>query len=338
MLPAHRFQELADHAPVLIWRVRPDMRCDYVNAPRLAFTGRSLREEMDDRYAAIHPEDVERSRTHFAAAFERRCEFKVDYRLRRHDGVYRWMMDTGRAFFDQDGAFGGYMGSCIDITDRKEAEVRAAKALSEARRAVRQRDVLLAEVHHRVKNNLQVILSLIALKARDADDGCRDALGSIGRRVQAIGVIQQELHEDADVSSIGLRDYITRLMRPLMMIHHGERATLAVEGEDARIDIASATLVGMILAELTANAFDHAFSNGSGALRIGIDRTPLGRLSVSLNDSGPGLDPDPAHKGGIGLKLVRNLARQGHIDLSNDAGPGARWTLVLPTDLPMSET
>ncbi|PSC05168.1 histidine kinase [Alsobacter soli] len=329
----HRFQELADHAPVLIWRVGPDMACNYVNVPRLEFTGRPLGEELGEGwYDVIHPEDVDRCRRHFRSAFDLRREFKMDYRLRRHDGVYRWVLDTGRAFFDAQGRFAGYLGSCVDITDRKEAEVRAAQALAEARRALRQRDVLLAEVHHRVKNNLQVILSLIALKARDVqDDDCREALESVGRRVQAIGVIQQELHEDDDVSSIGLLDYINRLLPPLMMIHHGDRAALTVNGENAPIDLATATLMGMILAELTANAFNHAFAAGAGAISVEIGRNQLGRLQITMQDSGPGFG-DEARPHGIGLKLVRNLARQGRIEIECERGAGARWTLVLPSE------
>ncbi|GGH26856.1 hypothetical protein GCM10007036_34980 [Alsobacter metallidurans] len=341
MNSGHRFQELADHAPVLIWRVGPDKMCNYVNIPRLEFTGRSLESECGDGwFDPIHAEDAERCRRHFNTAFDRRAEFTIDYRLRRHDGAYRWVMDRGRPFFDSEGRFSGYLGSCIDITDRKEAEVRATAALAEARRAVRQRDVLLAEVHHRVKNNLQVILSLIGLKARDVnDEECRLALESVGRRVQAIGVIQQELHEDADISRIGLLDYLKRLMPPLAMIHHGDRAALVVSGENAPIDLAAASLLGMILAELTANAFRHGLAAQGGSLSVQVGRSPMGRITVTMEDNGEGFDADEAAKTtGIGLKLVRNLARQGHIDIACDSRAGARWTMTLPTEAPSSET
>src|SRR4051794_13324099 len=119
MNSGHRFQELADHAPVLIWRVGPDKMCNYVNIPRLEFTGRTLESESGDGwFEPIHPDDAERCRRHFDTAFSRRAEFTMDYRLRRHDGAYRWVMDRGRPFFDSEGRFSGYLGSCIDITDR----------------------------------------------------------------------------------------------------------------------------------------------------------------------------------------------------------------------------
>lgn len=326
---------------MLIWRVGPDKKCNYVNIPRLEFTGRTLETECGDGwFDPIHGDDSERCKRHFSTAFDRRSEFTMDYRLRRHDGVYRWVMDRGRPFFDSEGAFSGYLGSCIDITDRKEAEVRATAALAEARRAVRQRDVLLAEVHHRVKNNLQVILSLIGLKVRDvSDQDCRDALESIGRRVQAIGVIQQELHEDADISSIGLLDYLKRLMPPLAMIHQGDRTALTVSGDNAPIDLPAASLLGMILAELTANAFRHGLASEGGALAVQVGRTPMGRVSVTMEDNGGGFDAEEAARTpGIGLKLVRNLARQGHIDVACETRAGARWTIVLPSEAPGLET
>ena len=127
-----RFTELADAAPVLIWRAGPERQFDYLNTPWLRFTGRSLSQELGHGWTeSVHAEDRERFDQVFAAAYRDRTDFNLDFRLRRLDGDFRWMMGTGRPFYLADGAFAGFLGSCGDITDRKEAEVNVARALAE---------------------------------------------------------------------------------------------------------------------------------------------------------------------------------------------------------------
>src|SRR3712207_6137195 len=101
----------------------------------------------------------------------------MDYRLRRHDGEYRWVLDNGRPFYRSGGDFAGYFGSCIDITERKVTEERLREALRSQEDMLRERDALTAEVHHRVRNNLQVMLGLVGLAMRHTPDpGCHAVL------------------------------------------------------------------------------------------------------------------------------------------------------------------
>ena len=118
-----RFRSMADTAPVLVWMSDTDGLCTYLNRPWLAFTGRTMEQELGDGWAeGVHPDDLARClevyRTHFAA----RRPFTMDYRLRRADGEYRWLADHGVPRFDADGEFAGFIGSCIDITDRRQTE------------------------------------------------------------------------------------------------------------------------------------------------------------------------------------------------------------------------
>jgi len=324
----HRFFELADAAPVLIWRSSPDGTRNYVNVGWLEFTGRSLQAETADGWTdAVHPDDRDRLLAVFAAACERRRAFSLDYRLRRHDGEYRWLVDSGRPFYTRAGEFSGFLGSAVDITDRKQAEMQAREALADARRALRQRDVLLAEVHHRVKNNLQVILSLLALKGRHVPES-QNALDSVSRRIQAIGIVQQELHEDADVSEIGAVDYVRRLAVPIAFLHEAQEAAIEITGDNVPLELSAAGLTGLIVAELLSNAFAHGLVEGRGRVTLQVTRVGASaRLSVS--DSGPGFDLDAAAAtGGIGLLLMQNFARQGDMTLIAHPGPGARWDLI----------
>ncbi|MEW6545107.1 MAG: PAS domain S-box protein [Nitrospirota bacterium] len=114
---------LFDDFPTPIWRSGVDARCDYFNTSWLAFTGRALEQELGDGWAeGVHPEDERRCRATYQEAFQARRPFEMEYRLRRYDGTYRWLLDVGRPYHDLDGRFAGYIGSCYDITDRVRTE------------------------------------------------------------------------------------------------------------------------------------------------------------------------------------------------------------------------
>ena len=117
---------LANAAPVMIWVSGIDKRCTYVNQGWLEFTGRSSESELARDWAdGIHPEDLERCLKTYEQAFDRREPFRIEYRLQRKDGEYRWLLDHGVPRFNADGCFAGYIGSAVDITERKlEEEVR----------------------------------------------------------------------------------------------------------------------------------------------------------------------------------------------------------------------
>jgi len=118
-----RFRRMTDTAPVMVWMSGPDKRCSYFNKPWLDFTGRPLHCELGDGWCqGVHAEDLKRCLNTYVSAFDARHEFRIEYRLRRFDGEYRWILDSGVPRFGSDGAFEGYVGSCIDITDRKRAE------------------------------------------------------------------------------------------------------------------------------------------------------------------------------------------------------------------------
>lgn len=119
-----RFRDLADAAPVMIWIVDPESECTYVNERFLDFTGRSKEEELGQGWMqGIHPDDYDATLKTYTTRFAQRQALEMEYRLRRHDGEYRWILDCGVPHFSPDGVFLGYIGSCLDITERKESEV-----------------------------------------------------------------------------------------------------------------------------------------------------------------------------------------------------------------------
>lgn len=115
------YLKLFDDFPALIWRSGLDAKCNYFNKAWLAFTGRTLQQEIGDGWIeGVHLDDLDWCVTTYLNAFKKRQPFDMDYRLKRHDGEYRWIKDMGRPFFGLDGVFMGYIGSCYDITEARE--------------------------------------------------------------------------------------------------------------------------------------------------------------------------------------------------------------------------
>ena len=129
-LSAGEYQVLVEQAPILIWRAGTDAKCNYFNNRWLEFTGRTLEQEAGDGWAeGVHPDDLKACVDYYLEHFKARKTFGMDYRLKRHDGIYRWIFDRGVPFYSDAGEFLGFIGSCIDITDKRTAqeELKAAK-------------------------------------------------------------------------------------------------------------------------------------------------------------------------------------------------------------------
>ena len=122
-LTSIEYRLLVENSPVMIWRSGLDASCDYFNETWLAFTGRTLEQEMGNGWAeGVHSDDFERCLAHYLEHFQRREAFEMEYRLRRGDGAYRWIFDRGVPFTDDTGAFAGFIGSCVDVDERRKAQ------------------------------------------------------------------------------------------------------------------------------------------------------------------------------------------------------------------------
>ena len=120
-LSLEEYKTIVETAPNLIWRSGLDAKCYYFNKTWLEFTGRSYEQEYGDGWAqGVHPEDLDRCIKIYMENFEKRTPFEMEYRLRRHDGKWRWINDIGVPSFDKDGVFTGFIGSCLDVTDKVE--------------------------------------------------------------------------------------------------------------------------------------------------------------------------------------------------------------------------
>lgn len=121
-LSYNEYMIIVEQAPIMIWRANTSTECDYFNQQWLSFTGRRIEQELGNGWTeGVFSEDFDMCLEIYLSSFKKREIFEMEYRLRRYDGEYRWIFDRGVPFEDEQGGFGGYIGSCIDITDRVEA-------------------------------------------------------------------------------------------------------------------------------------------------------------------------------------------------------------------------
>lgn len=240
------FRELADNAPVMIWRSRPDKQCDWFNKPWLDFSGKTQDELFGYGWAEdVHPEDFDRCVSIYQSAFDAREKFTMPYRLRRYDGVYRWFLDNGAPFY-RNGEFAGYFGSCIDITEQRELEEHQR--------------TLLEELNHRVRNNLQLIMSFLQLsKLRAKTDEAKTLLQAALTRVRGVGLIQDELHR-SNSGTVELANYLSGLAQAVINSEASNDLVLKVQSSPVNVPFDLAANLGMIVNELITNAIKHAGS------------------------------------------------------------------------------
>lgn len=219
------------------------------------------------------------------------------------------------------------------IVEERTARLEGQKAALKA--SLAEKDVMLKEIHHRVKNNLQIVNSLLYLRMNTlSDPETKRLFAESQSRVFAMALVHEELYGSRDLASVNMADYISRLAgRLLEMAPPGIQSL--IEAEPLGLGIDSAIPCGLILNELLLNAFKHAFvGRSSGRLRIGLHR--LGEdLVLEVEDDGPGIDAAPGPPGQegsgggkLGLTIVQSLTDQLHGDFQVLPGPGARFRLT----------
>lgn len=237
-----------------------------------------------------------------------------------------------------DGRIEFLIPSAIDVSDRVAGE-RALRA-SEARmqRALEEKTALLNEVHHRVKNNLQIISSLLRLQAMNAPPAAQGPLADSQHRVRAMGLTHQLLYERADFAGLELGAYLHQLATLLrdVALSPGQPVALQVDAppQGLHISMDEAVPCGLVVNELVTNALKHAFPGGrAGTVRVSAGRDADGGTWLHVDDDGVGLPPGlgfDGQGGSLGFQLVPVLAEQIGASLALAEGPGTRVRLRLP--------
>jgi len=312
-----------------IWQINNEGIHTYSNPAIEQILGYSI-EDIVGKNATIHmhPED----RREIEEILPKWIENKKGWnnlvlRWLHKDGSIRWLESNAVVLLDVNGELIGFQGSDRDITERKRAE----EAL---RASLREKEVLLREVHHRVKNNMQVISSLFNLQAGyTTNEECRGILKEGQTRIRSMSLVHEKLYQSRDLSKIDLAGYIESLAAHLFHVYlvNSAQVRMETEFEDVSVDINSAVPCGLILNELISNALKHAFPEGrTGMIKIGLRRGPAGAVELRVADDGIGLPEglDFRKAESFGLQIVNLLVDQLEAAIDLDRTKGTAFTMT----------
>jgi PAS domain S-box-containing protein len=357
-----RFRAVTNTAPVMIWKSGADKRCTFFNDGWLDFTGRSLEQEKGDGWSeGVHPEDLDHCLQIYGSSFDARQDFTMEYRLRRKDGEYRWILDSGVPLFDPPGTFQGYIGSCVDITDSK----RAARELQVHRNEVAHlaRVTVLGELSGSITHELGQPLTAILTNAQAAlrfltqepadIRNVREILVDIvddDRRAADVIHRLRELFTKGEVQSKSLD--LNEVIEDVLKLLHGDLLNqhVVVDRELAEtLPAVRGDRVQMqqVIINLIVNACDAMSDTESSKRRLSVrtESRDGDGVRAAVGDQGCGIAPDQLErvfepfvttksKGmGLGLAVCRTIiaAHGGALWAENNPEAGACFVITLPT-------
>jgi len=331
-----RFRLVANTAPVMIWMSDPDKLFSYLNKPWLDFTGRSLGAELGNGWTqGVHWEDLQSCLETYTWAFDRRESFQMQYRLRRHDGQYRWVFDTGVPRFKFDGSFAGYIGSCIDITDRKLAEEALAdigRRLIEAHE--QERTWVARELHDDINQRIAVLANEVDMLERALPEAMvelRDQARRAGERLAEltndIQTLSHRLHS-SKLDYLGIGAAASSFCKEF-----SEQQKVEIDFSDGGIPRSVPQEISLclfrVLQESLQNAVKHS---GVRKFRVELRRT-LAQIQLTVKDMGVGFDPEGAiNRHGLGLISMRERLQlvKGELFIKSERGGGTTIYASVP--------
>ena len=356
-----RFRMMADTAPVMVWMSGADMLCNFFNKPWLEFTGRTMEQELGNGWSeGVHPEDLQHCLETYVSSFKARRPFTMEYRLRRANGEYRWVLDTGVPRYSPESGFAGYIGSCLDITERKQADLKLQH----------QRDELA---------HLSRVTTLGEMTAALAHE-LNQPLGAIHSNAEAAQILLQENPLDLDEVRAILSDIrqdgwrageVIHRMRSLLKRHRFKMELIEVKGllgalggllqavmisrkACLRIEVAPAlppvwgdtVQLQQVLLNLILNALDAMIDCPMGEREVVVRALPhaMGGVTVSVTDQGTGFCKEKLARlfepffttkkqgMGIGLSICQTIidAHGGQLTAENHSDRGATLRFTLP--------
>ena len=326
-----RFRLLANTAPVMIWTAGTDRKCTYVNKTWLDFTGRPLETEVGDGWAGgLHPDDSTRSFQTYVEAFDRRESFEMQYRLRRHDGEYRWVLDKGVPRFDPDGTFAGYVGSCLDITERRLAEESLATI---GRRLIEAQEEERAWIGRELHDDINQRLALLSVEldrwrqqipsaTPGLSEHFRHAQERISQIAKDVQGLSHRLHS-SKLEYLGLATAANSFCKEL-----SEQNKVEVQFRHAGIPRSLPKEVSLCLFRVLQEALQNALKH-SGVRSFAVDLDGTAEvINLTVADVGRGFEEQEAFtRHGLGLISMRERLRLVQGELSVKSRPGAGTTV-----------
>jgi PAS domain S-box-containing protein len=443
------FYSILNECPFLVWISDTDGLCTFFNTAWLNFTGRTIKQELGSGWSeGVHPEDLDFCLRTYHTALKQRQKFQIEYRLQRYNGEYGWIFDEGRPRFNADGSFAGYIGTCIDISDRIQAKQEREQLLQQilqerqflttvlqqmpvgviiaqspsgeiilsndnvtsilkhpltpitkiedysqygclqsdgtltkpedysivralqgeittgkeldylcgdgiirtlfvnaapirnqqsqiiaaiatfydltelkqgqaAKKEAENKSILLKEIHHRLKNNLQIVSALLDLQSTQIKDSeAHLLLEKSQTRIQTMALIHEKLYASASLDEIDFAEYVNFLTKYLYdsFIQDFKNINISLDIEPIYLNLDLATPCGLIINELVVNSLQHAFvGQSTGEIKISFHKTAQDYYCLTIQDNGSGIPEDidlGENTQFLGLSLVNSLVKE----------------------------
>ena len=337
-----RFRSMADTAPMMIWVAGPDKYFTFFNKVWLEFTGRTMEQELGDGWAKrVHPDDLERCIALYSSSFDARCGFQMEYRLRRDDGEYRWVLDNGTPSY-REGEFAGFIGSCVDVTEQKRIEERLRASQQQLQTLAgnlltaqeNERRRLSRELHDDVTQelaSLSIELGRLATEMPNSPENTRahiqamqDQTNQLSAEVRRLAYgLHPSVIEDLGLS-IALKEFCHQLgiAKAINVYYQGLV-------EDRSLDKTAATCLYRVAQESLRNSTTHGH-----ATEVHVELTAeAASIHLRVRDNGTGFSIEDARtKTGLGLISMQERIRfvGGTLTVSSQPGKGSEISASVP--------
>lgn len=275
-----------------------------------------------------HPDDVERMRMDVVRPGDKNVDAKVaedsQYRLRTKKGNYIWVINKRSVLKDENGKPIAIIGNLRDITERKQY-VEALDA------SLKEKEMLLAEIHHRVKNNLSIVSSLVELQKTDPNAGTEESFNEIQSRIKSIALVHEKLYENETFADVDLADYLNDLLNMIHFTFESSHRDISIDKhlDNLNVNIKRAVPIGLICNEMINNCYKYAFEGrDKGLINVTLNvNGEKARLTVA--DDGVGLPEkfEEMRENSLGMTLIEVLTKQVEGELTYETGNGTRFTV-----------
>ena len=359
-----RFRNMADTAPVMIWVSGPDKLCTFFNQEYLTFTGCSLSQALGDGwFAKVHPDDLDACYASYSSAFDARRSLQAEWRLRRADGEYRWVLATGMPRFEAGGAFLGYIGSCLDITNLKHAHQEHL-----AKQKLEIVGTLAGGIAHDFNNLLGGLLAHVELALAELANGCspsEDLQRIRGAAIRGAEIVRQLMvfagEETEELEMVGVSAIVEDMLE-LLKVSVSKHVTVETELRNNLPAVrANASQIRQMLMNLFYNASE-AIGDRDGVIRVSTGKMTVGPdsflktsqpvlpgeyVQLEVSDTGRGIKPEvqarvfdayfstkTAKGHGQGLAVVQGIVQRLHgaIGFSSILNRGTTFQILLPCE------
>ena len=332
-----RFRSIVETAPSMLHIADTQGKVFYVSPNCEEMTGYTQEELIVSFHSWVHADDAPKADEFYTRAFSEGIGWRnFEYKAVKKNGEIWYASSSWESFQDEDGLFAGIVMQTIDITERKHAEQELHRLYEQARQNAEIKAELLREIHHRVKNNLQMISSLLYFQAQNAEDvRLLEVLQESRNRIKSIAIVHEQLYQAENLAKIEFDSYLRSLTSYLFHVCAVSTETIAlrITAEKIILTIGTAIPCALVLNELVTNALKHAFPNGrSGELQIDFHQDG-DQVILRIADNGVGMPNDlNIHVvESLGLSLVMDLiTKQLHGMLELDRAHGTTFTITFP--------